>query len=59
MTAFLFLQRTNMKNKKYISYPNIQSAIRPVPHGAELPVPTPPLSLNDMSHSEIGYLEEK
>jgi hypothetical protein len=30
------------KTKSKIEYPNCQSAIRPVPHGDALPVPTPP-----------------
>jgi hypothetical protein len=30
------------KNKKGITYPNLLSAIRPVPHGPDLPVPSPP-----------------
>lgn len=38
----------NLKNKKDISYPNIQSAIRPVPHGPEVPIPSPPDSLDDI-----------
>jgi len=32
----------NRKKKKRIDYPNIPSAIRPVPHGEDLPVPEPP-----------------
>ena len=30
------------KKKKTVSYPNISSAIRPVPHTEDLPVPVPP-----------------
>lgn len=30
------------KNKKHIEYPNVPSAIRPIPHAQDLPVPTPP-----------------
>ena len=37
-----------MKNKKNISYPNIQSAIRPIPHGPGVPIPSPPDSLDDI-----------
>ena len=38
----------NRKKKQRIDYPNIPSAIRPVPHGEDLPVPEPPkeFSLN-------------
>jgi len=32
----------NRKKKQRIDYPNILSAIRPVPHGEDLPVPEPP-----------------
>lgn len=32
----------NRKKKQKIDYPNIPSAIRPVPHGEHLPVPEPP-----------------
>ena len=37
-----------MKNKKDISYPNIQSAICPIPHGSGVPIPSPPDSLDDI-----------
>ena len=33
---------TSMRKKINIVYPNIPSAIRPVPHGDGLPVPEPP-----------------
>lgn len=39
----------NLKNKKEISYPNLPSAIRPVNHGPDVPVPTQPSSLDDMA----------
>jgi len=32
----------SMKKKSTLVYPNIPSAIRPVPHGGGLPVPEPP-----------------
>ncbi|CAG9790224.1 unnamed protein product [Diatraea saccharalis] len=38
----------NTKNKKKIFYPNLDSAIRPVPHGPEIPVPQPPSNLDDI-----------
>ena len=34
------------KKKQRINYPNIPSAIRPVPHGEDLPVPEPPKYLH-------------
>ena len=40
----------NGKNKKSITYPNLPSAIRPIAHSDDIPVPTPPVSLPD-SHS--------
>lgn len=39
----------NLKNKKVISYPNLPSAIRPMPHSNEVPVPEPPKSLDHIS----------
>ncbi|GBN19644.1 hypothetical protein AVEN_6796-1 [Araneus ventricosus] len=45
----------NTKNKKNIFYPNLSSAIRPVPHTSEIPVPRPHSSLDDIrSYSEDG-----
>jgi hypothetical protein len=41
----------NKKNKKEIKYPNRLGAIRPVPHGPDLPVRSPPDSLSDESVS--------
>ena len=41
----------NNKNKKGITYPNLLSAIRPVPHGPDLPVPSPPYNLSDETES--------
>ncbi len=32
------------KNRKHLQYPSMPSAIRPVPHSLELPVPAPPTS---------------
>ena len=39
------------ENKKGIKYPNFLSAIQPVPHGPDLPVPNPPDNLSDESES--------
>jgi hypothetical protein len=36
----------NRKRKQSIDYPNISSAIRPVPHGEDLPLPEPPKEYN-------------
>jgi hypothetical protein len=35
------------KNMKEILYPNLPSAIHPVPHGPGIPVPVPPEILED------------
>src|SRR5206468_1873051 len=42
----------NKKNKNKIKYPDILSAIRPVPHSDDLPIPIPPLQLAELSESE-------
>jgi len=42
----------NRKRKQSIDYPNITSAIRPVPHGKDLPVPEPPKEYNLNSEME-------
>jgi len=36
------LSRNYKEKKRTVSYPNISSAIRPVPHTEDLPVPVPP-----------------
>jgi hypothetical protein len=44
---FLFVQDKdyNSRNKQDISYPDIPSAMRPVPHGPDVPIPVLPKSL--------------
>ena len=37
--------------KKHISYPNLQSAIRPDLHEPDVPVSTPPAVLKDLEES--------
>ncbi|GBM40794.1 hypothetical protein AVEN_80802-1 [Araneus ventricosus] len=39
----------NAKNRKGIIYPNIPSAMRPVPHGPGIPIPKPPEKLKGIS----------
>ena len=34
----------NASSRKKIKYPNLRSAMRPVPHSDDLPVPTPPVN---------------
>ena len=42
----------NRKKKQRIDYPNILFAIRPVPHGEDLPMPEPPKEYNLNSEME-------
>jgi hypothetical protein len=39
------IQGYNLKNKKEIVYPNLPSAMRPLPHGPDIPMPQPPQTL--------------
>lgn len=48
----------NVKNKKNIVYPNLPSALRPVPHGPDVPVPLQPEHLPEVDGSEIESSEE-
>lgn len=41
----------NLKNKKRIVYPNMPSALRPVPHGPDVPVPILPKNLPEIDGS--------
>ena len=40
------------KTKHLIDYPNLPSALRPVPHGPGIPVPVPPEDLKEFSDDE-------
>ena len=40
------------KNRKQIRYPNMDSVLRPVPHGPGIPTPQAPQSLNNLPSSE-------
>ncbi|KAL4718873.1 hypothetical protein ACJJTC_016050 [Scirpophaga incertulas] len=46
------------KKKKNIDYPTVPSAIKPVPHGEGLPVPTPPLNWEDLVIPELNDNED-
>jgi hypothetical protein len=48
----------NRKRKQRIYYPNIPSAISPVPHGEDLPMPDPPIEYNLNSEMEEGNTEK-
>jgi hypothetical protein len=39
------------KNKAGIKYPHLSSAIRPMPHGSDDPIPAPPAQLEDVKSS--------
>ena len=39
----------NASSRKKIKYPNLRSAMRPVPHSDDLPVPTPPVNKDLLS----------
>ena len=43
--CFTKIEGYNQKTKKSITYPNLLSAIRPVPHFTEFPIPKPPSSV--------------
>jgi hypothetical protein len=46
------------KSKHTVQYPNVPSAMRRVPHSAELPVPKPPINLTlsdrESSDEDVG-----
>ena len=42
----------NASSKKKVKYPNLRSAMRPVPHSDDLPVPTPPVNKDLLSSSD-------
>ena len=50
------------KSKHTVQYPNLPSAMRPVPHSAELPVPKPPtnmaLSDSESSDEDVGQAND-
>lgn len=54
------IQGYNKKNQKGIVYPNVPSAIKPVPHGIDVPIPTPPDNLDsaDTSSEEKSSEED-
>ena len=46
------LKGINCKNKHYVQYPNVPTAIRPIPNGPDLPVPKPDGNMEYSSDSE-------
>ena len=47
----------SMRKKSTLVYPNIPSAIRPVPHGDGLPVPEPPDNFAIYSDDDAVFLQ--
>ena len=47
------VQGFNSKNYTNIVYPNIESAVRPIPHGPNVPVPSPPSTLDDLEDPDF------
>ena len=50
------LKGINHKYKHHIQYPDVPSAIRPIPHGPDLPVPEPDGNIeysSDCKHSDM------
>ena len=51
----------SLKSKHSIQYPNLSSALRPIPHGQDLPIPTP-LKVysvdDDVSDKDDAYVED-
>jgi hypothetical protein len=60
---FLYISATSARNykeeKRTVNYPNISSAIRPVPHTEDLPVPVPPQQYTLDSDDEPTVNREK
>ena len=50
------LKGINHKNKHHVPYPNVHSAIRPIPHGPDLPVPEPDGYMEYNSDSEHSVM---
>ena len=48
---------SNASSRKKIKYPNLRSAMRPVPHSDDLPVPTPPVNKDCLSSSDEETLQ--
>ena len=55
---FVFISGVNRKNKQHVKYPDVPSAIKPVPHGPGIPVPEPPGAISEMECSSSTESEE-
>ena len=49
----------NHKNKHHIKYPDVPSAIKPVPHGPGIPIPTPPQAYTDLLSDSDDEMEDE
>ena len=49
----------NECSRKKVKYPNLRSAMRPVPHSDDLPVPTPPINKDLLFSSDEEMLSRK
>ena len=51
----------SLKSKHSIQYPNLPSALRPISHGQDLPIPTPPKVYSvddDVIDKDDAYMED-
>ena len=55
------LKGMNYKNKHHVQYPDVPSAIRPIPHSPDLPVHEPDVHMkyhSDSEHSDMNFVSE-
>lgn len=58
--SVVFIPDINRKNKHHVQYPDLHSAIKPVPHGPAIPIPILPENDMDMLSDDDDYgIEEK
>ena len=53
------LKRINRRNKHHVQYTHVPSAIRPIPHSPDLPVPEPEGNMkyrSDSKHSDMSVV---
>ena len=52
------LKVINPKNKHHVQYPDVPSAINPVSHGPDLPVPEPNVTMESSSDSKSSDMTD-
>uniref|UniRef100_UPI0035902CB4 uncharacterized protein n=1 Tax=Myxine glutinosa TaxID=7769 RepID=UPI0035902CB4 len=52
------LQGINRKNKQHLKYPDVPSAIKPVPHGPGIPIPAPPENCKHSASDSNEQMED-